>query len=287
MLTAHAMPPQPQMPSDIRWMRALNQWLLGAFALLVLASCAVWLMRQPMFNIASVQVDGDLQRNNVATIEANVLPHLSQAQSRFFSINLVSSRAVFENLPWVRRAIVRRVWPNALHVTLQEHQPAAYWETGDREDLMVNTQGEIFEANTGDVADEALPTFKSPSQPTPEQAQQMLAMYRRLLPVAQAMSATIDTLKLTDRGSWSMALDNDALIELGRGQDDEVIARATRFVKTFAQLRPPYSDGLAYADLRYPHGYAIRNRRSATTSTVSESDAEIPPAMPLNSSKPQ
>jgi cell division protein FtsQ len=265
------------MPQDIRWMRALNRWLGVAFVLLVLASCVVWLGRQPMLQIASVLLDGDLRRNNVPTVQANVRPHLQGGHSGFFSIDLAYSRQVFENLPWVRQAMVRRVWPNTLRVTLHEHQPAAYWQTGDREDLMVNTQGEIFEANTGDVADENVPTFKSPTQPTPAHAQQMLSMYRLLTPVIQVMAARIDTLRLTDRGSWSIKLDNEAQIELGRGQDAEVVARVARFVQTFGQLRRQYEGGLAYADLRYPRGYAVRLRGLTTMQALS----------PLNSLKPE
>ena len=50
---------------------------------------------------------------------------------------------------------MRRVWPNRIAVHLEEHHPAAFW--GD--DKLVNTEGEVFEANLGDVEDDNLPTL--------------------------------------------------------------------------------------------------------------------------------
>jgi len=48
-------------------------------------------------------------------------------KGNFFSINLQRARAAFESVPWVRRATVRRVWPDRLAVSLEEHRAAALW----------------------------------------------------------------------------------------------------------------------------------------------------------------
>ena len=290
MIASPALNHPTEMPQDIRWMRTLTRVMGAALCVLVLATALVWLGRQPMFQLSRIELEGDLHRNSIPTVQANVMPHLQGTQSRYFSMDLAASRAIFENLPWVRQAMVRRVWPNELRVTLQEHQPAAYWQTGDREDLMVNTHGEIFEANTGDVDDDPLPTFQSPTHATPAQAVQMLAMFKRLNEVLQPMAVRIDTLRLTDRGSWSVKLDNDATLELGRGEDSAVVDRTARFVSTFPkfkdQIRQQYVTGLVYADLRYPRGYAVRLRGITTMQTISESAPVNSSSIPLNSSKP-
>jgi len=229
--------------------------------LLALAAGLGVLMRQPAFTIRKLTLDGDLQRNNLATVRANAVPRVNGG---FFTVDLRKSRDVFETVPWVRHAVVRRVWPNELRVSLEEHQPAAYWHHEDRDDQLVNMQGEVFDANLGDVEDEPLPTLHAPAHATPDQAREMLAMLHRLKPVLKGMDGDIDILKLTDRGSWSVQLDNDALIELGRGDTEEVVARAERFVKTLPQLRNQYPSALAYADLRYPKGYAVRLKGMTT-----------------------
>ena len=267
MLTAQALhPAASEMPQDIRWMNAATAALAGLGVLLVLVACFTVLSRQPFFMIHKLSIDGEMQRNNLATVRANVVPRVSGG---FFSVDLGQAQAVFESVPWVRQALVRRVWPNELRVTLEEHKPAAYWRHEDREDQLVNIQGEVFDANLGDVEDETLPTLHAPAHASPDQARLMLTMLRKLQPVVGAMDAEIDTLRLNDRGSWRVQLDNDAVIELGRGETDELVARAERFVRTLPQLRRQYTAPLAYADLRYPQGYAVRLKGLSTLQQVS------------------
>lgn len=272
MLAAHAMVPSAEMPQDIRWMNAATAALAVVAGLLVVAALLSVLMRQPQFTIREITIDGDLQRNNLATVRANVLPRLP---SGFFMLDLAQARDVFETVPWVRRAVVRRVWPNEVRVTLEEHRPAAYWRHEDREDQLVNTHGEVFDANLGDVEDEPMPALRGPTQATPEQARLMLAMLHKLQPVMADMNAEIDALRLTDRGSWTIELDNDAVIELGRGETDELVARAERFVRTLPQLRRQYTAPLSYADLRYPQGYAVKLKGMSTMSTVATNNKPV------------
>ncbi len=250
-----------EMPQDVRWMNAASAALAGLALAVVLASGLVKLSRMHFFNIQQLQIDGELQRNNLATVRANALPHLSGG---FFNQDLFKARDAFEAVPWVRRAVVRRVWPNQLRVTLEEHRPAAYWRHEDRDDQLVNTFGEVFDANLGDVEDEPLPTLSAPAHPAPDQARVMLDMLRRLQPLVTPLQGEIETLRLTDRGSWSLQLDSGADIELGRGTADEVADRLQRFVRTVPELHRQYPAPLVQADLRYPEGYAVKLRGVST-----------------------
>ncbi len=258
MLSAQAIhSPSPEMPQDIRWMTAATSALVVVALGIVAAALLTVLARQPFFTIRKVTLEGDLQRNNLATVRANVLPRVTGG---YFNVDLRKSRDVFESVPWVRKAVVRRVWPNELRVTLQEHEPAAYWRHADRDDQLVNVQGEVFDANLGDVEDQPLPVLQGPTHASADQARQMLAMLGRLKPVMVPLGAEIDTLQLNDRGSWRVVLDTDATLELGRGDADEIHARAERFVRTLPQLQRQYGQPLEHADLRYPKGYAVRLR---------------------------
>ena len=253
--------PDSEMPQDIRWMNAASAALAGLALAVVLASGLVKLSRLPFFNINRLQIDGELQRNNLATVRANALSRLSGG---FFNQDLFKARDTFEAVPWVRRAVVRRVWPNQLRVTLEEHRPAAYWHHEDRDDQLVNTFGEVFDANLGDVEDEPLPTLSAPAHPTSDQARVMLDMLHRLQPLVMPMLTEIDTLRLTDRGSWSLLLESGADVELGRGTPDEVAERLQRFVRTVPELHRQYPAPLVHADLRYPEGYAVKLRGVST-----------------------
>lgn len=245
---------------DIRWMNVATAWLVVVGLCLLAAAGLQRLARQPFFNLTEVQLEGDLQRNNIATVRAHIVPRL---EGGYFTLDLQKGREVFETVPWVRQAVVRRVWPNELRVRLEEHRPAAHWQHEDREDQLVNTFGEVFEANPGDVEDDHLPVLMAPADPAPGLSATMLEMLHKLQKTLAPLG-DIERLKITERGSWSLELDTDAEIMLGRGSVDEVNERARRFVRTLPELQRHYPGPLAYADLRYPEAYAVRLRGTTT-----------------------
>ena len=132
----------------------------------------------------------------------------------FLSLDLERAREAFESVPWVRHATVRRVWPDRLAVQLEEHRVAALWNADTGDERLVNTFGEVFEANLGDVEDEALPRLAGPAG----SAARVLAMWRVLAPVMQPLGSPIESLLLTGHGSWRARLANGVVIELGRGE---------------------------------------------------------------------
>ncbi len=266
---------------DVRWMNAAAALLLGVAVCGLLWAGMQRLSRLPLFTLQQVQLEGDLARNNIATVRANIVPRLPGG---FFQTDLARAREVFEAVPWVRKAVVRRVWPNELHVQLEEHRPAAYWQHEDRDDQLVNTFGEVFDANIGDV-EERLPTLDAPANAGPGESRAMLDMLRRLQPVLAPLG-NIDTLHLSERGSWSVDLDNDADIQLGRGSEEEIIARAQRFVRTLPELKRRYPAPLSYADLRYPEGYAVKLRGTTTSQEVPKPGAVRKPLPPANNKTP-
>ncbi len=239
------------LPADIR---AMNLLAAGVFVLAgaaVVASAGSWIARRPAFALGGVRLEGDLQRNSVTTVRANALPHLS---GNFFTMDLAHARAAFEQVPWVRHAVVRRVWPNRIVVTLEEHQPIALWAGDENSDKMVNSHGEVFEANVGDVEDDSLPEFAGPDGSSP----QVLAMYQRLFPVFKQLNVDVTGLSLSGRGSWKVELDSGATIELGRGTEEEVSERTVRFVRTVPQVLHKFHAPLESADLRHAEGYAVK-----------------------------
>jgi cell division protein FtsQ len=266
------------LPADIRLMNAVAAAVFALAALVVVAAAIGWLVRAPLFTVRAIVLDGELSRSNLATVRANALPQLA---GNFFSFDLARGRAAFESVPWVRQAVVRRVWPNRLAVTLEEHRAAALWQGQGEQDRgnerLVNSHGEVFEANLGDVEDEALATLAGPEG----SAAQMLAMQRRLADTLAPLEARIERLKLSSRGSWRAELDSGADLELGRGSEDDVVARAARFARTLAEATQRFADAggaraLLAADLRHPDGYALRLRGISTTTMAAAKSAAAP-----------
>jgi len=243
--------PAGALPVDVRLMNAIAAVVFGLALVSLVAAGVAWAARRPQFQFGDVRLEGDLQRNSVTTVRANAMPHLA---GNFFTMDLARTRAAFEQVPWVRRAVVRRVWPNRLVVALEEHQPVALWEGDESSDKMVNSHGEVFEANVGDVEDDSLPQFAGPDGTSA----QVLDMYRRLQPLFSGMDAEMTALRLSGRGSWKVDLDDGATIELGRGTQDEVAERTTRFIRTLPQVLEKFHAPLETADLRHAEGYAVK-----------------------------
>ncbi len=247
-------------PFDVKLMNIAASAMLMLFAVIMVAAGVWWTLRLPVFAIAGITVQGDVTHNNALTLRANVAPRLA---GNFFTINLQKAREAFEGVPWVRRAIVRREFPNRLRVQLQEHHAVALWGA-EGESKLVNDYGEVFEANVGDVEHEELPRLAGPA----DQSAQVLAMYRALKPLFEPLDLLVDRVALSPRGSWQVELDNGAAIELGHGSVDEVVARTQRFAQTLTQVASRYSrrpEALVSADLRHADGYAVRLRGVATT----------------------
>jgi cell division protein FtsQ len=246
-------------PLDVKLMNTTAAVLFVGFVALAGLAGARWLSRLPLFAIQGISVAGDMSHNNPLTLRANVAPGLS---GTFFTVDLARVRAAFEAVPWVRRAVVRREFPNRLRVDLQEHQAVAYWGS-DAELRLINNFGEVFEANVGEVEQESLPRLNGPDG----QGAEVLDMYRNLAPLFAGMELPLEQLELTGRGSWRARLGTGAELELGRGHPDEVTARVQRFLKTLTQVTTRYArpaSAVESVDLRHDNGYAIKLRGVTT-----------------------
>lgn len=245
-------------PFDVKLMNLTATLVFALFAFMLLAAGGWWVLRQPFFPLAAIRVDGEVTHNSEVTLRANVAPQLA---GNFFTVDLARARAAFESVPWVRKAVVRREFPNRLRATLTEQVAVAHWgdETGSK---LVNGYGEVFEANVAEV-DDTLPRLDGPAG----QAGQVLGMYRVLAPLFQPYELAIDELTLSGRGSWQVVLDTGATLELGRGRSEEVAARTTQFLKSVTQVAQQYGRTIASvegADLRHRDAYALRMRGVTT-----------------------
>jgi len=248
---------------DLRVMNGLAVVLFAIFVLSVLVAVTRWVSNRSVFALQSITVLGDVSHANAPTVRAHVV---SRVTGSFFSVDLASTRTVLEAMPWVRHAVVHRDFPNKLRVQLQEHQVAAYW--GDaNEPRLLNTFGEVFDANVGEVEVDDLPRLNGPLA----QSATVLAAYRALAPQFAAMDLTLESLELTNQGSWRISLNGGATIEAGRGDLEQIQADVGQFLKTLTRVLARYqrpAGALESADLRYKNGYAIRLRGVSTLAAV-------------------
>ena len=247
-------------PFDVKLMNIAASALFVACGVMLVATGIWWALRNPAFSLAGITITGDTVHNNAVTLRANVAHRL---RGNFFTVDLAQARTAFESVPWVRRAVVQREFPNRLRVILKEHQALAYWGVED-ESKLLNTQGEVFDANTGDVEQDDMPRLSGPDAAS---APQVLALYQAIKPLFDAHDLIVTELGLSGRGSWQVTFDTGAVIEMGRGPVDEVIPRVERFAHTLTQVAAKYgrrADTLESADLRHTDGYALRLRGVTT-----------------------
>lgn len=251
--------PTPDTALDIRLMNLTSKALLCLACALFVAMGVMWLARHSMFTITGIHVRGEVRHNNEVTLRANVVPRL---QGSFFTVDLARAKAAFENVPWVRQAVVQREFPNQLRVDILEHEPVAYWGP-ESDSRLLNRQGQVFSANFGELDNENLPHLSGPDN----ESARVLNMFATLGPQFSALRLPLTGLELSGRGSWRARFKNGGQIELGRGNAQEVVARVQRLTQTLAQVSQRYgrqTQSLESADLRYVNGYALRLRGVST-----------------------
>lgn len=261
------------LPRDVLRMRQASRGLT-ALALGLGGLAAAWAgLQQPAFDLRRIRLEGELARVAPEAVARQVLPRL---QGSFFTLDLAEARAAFETLPWVRRASVQRVWPQRLTVWLEAHEPAALWRGEDGAERLLNRQGEVFDANPGEVEDRRLPLLAGPTR----QAAEVLEAWRRLDPLLAPLHQGLRSLSLTPRGSWRGELDDGATLEFGRGSLDELAQRTAAFAPTARELVRQHGRPLVAADLRHAEGYALRLQGLGTLAPGEKPPKDFPTTTP-------
>lgn len=212
---------------------AYGFWLTGRAAL------------ETLFPVRAVSIVGAMHPETRQGVE-ELTPRLLGG---FFSIDLEGAHAAYEQLPWVRQAEVRRIWPNRLEVRLEEHRTAAAWN--DR--AMLNTHGEVFPVAPID----GLPRLYAPDGMEREVARRFGEFSALVAP----LDTRIERIVVSARQSWRLRLSDGISVELGRERLDERLARFVEFYPRAVGLVGP----MQRVDMRYPNGFAGEPQTPVTT----------------------
>jgi cell division protein FtsQ len=251
--------------NEARTINRLANTLAVLAVLAMLAGGIYWLIQRPLFDLQAIEIEPvpntELHYVTPASIQNAVSGNLT---GNFFTINLEEAQRVFEEAPWVRSASVRRIWPNAIRVTIEEQQPFALWNDSQ----LINTWGQVFTANQGELDDDvALPQFDGPEGKEGLVVNRYAELERWFAP----LGVTVRKLSLSDRLAWQVTLSNGMTLALGRDPGADApdqqggipgalpfAARIQRFVQALPQATQKIGDrALIHADLRYPNGFAL------------------------------
>ena len=231
-------------------MTAVSDLLIVAAAAALLVSALIWGARLPLFPLREVVVTHELREVRRGEVEAALSGRLN---GNFFSVDVDALRRSLEQLPWVRRADVRRRWPGRIEVGIEEHVPVAYW--GEDSGKLVNTYGEVFVAGMSVPPKSPLPVLAGPTGWAPE----MLKQYRKAVAMLKPLGLAPKSLEVSPRLALEMRLDDGMVVELGREQPKAGLnQRLQRFVENYDSMLRLLRQRPSVVDMRYPNGFALR-----------------------------
>jgi cell division protein FtsQ len=249
---------------DIKMLNATADVLFGMLALALLVTSFWWLGQRPMFALKVIRIEGTaevpLRFVNRSTVKGTAVPRI---KGNFFTVNLDAVRTAFESVPWVRKATVRREWPNKLIVTLEEHIPLGTWGEDGR---LLSVKGDVFTANLAEAEEDGeLPALAGPIGSEKE----VVEVFRDLHDWFAPARLKPASLHLSGRYAWTVGLDNGMKVELGREQSRETLkARVDRLMGIYPQLVARLQDRIESIDMRYPNGLALTARGLTIESDV-------------------
>lgn len=228
--------------------RATVGWAVAGLVLLAgLGLLADRLMDPAAFRIHELSVEGEFNHLEPEALEQRVAPTVD---ANFFAIDLGRVERAAESLDWVQRARVRRVWPDGLHVTVEEHTLVARWGN----DAWLNDNGDVVE-----IADVGNPDMLRLSGPEGS-AGHVLRRAREWSAGLADAGLELKALTLNERRAWYAVVargGSGTIFSVALGRDG-VPLRFERFVKAFRALPAEKVDAVDHVDARYPNGIALR-----------------------------
>ncbi|GAB4360029.1 MAG: cell division protein FtsQ/DivIB [Immundisolibacter sp.] len=225
-----------------RWLCRLSRGVLVVAMAVAGWRALTWLSDPARFPLATVEITGDLDHIDRQALEQRLLP---AAAGGFFGLDVAAVADAAEDAPWVKRALVRRVWPNKLVVEIVGQRALARW--GD--DGLLSDSGEIFAASGTTPSN--LPRLSAPAGARPLR---VFADYKRFSRLLEGLPP-VREVHQEARGAWRIGLDDGLVIIVGRRDVDKRLARfADVYRSRLVAAMPP----LERVDLRYADGFAVR-----------------------------
>ena len=165
-----------------------------------------------------------------------------QTGSYFFGVDLDAARDRTESLPWVDRAVVRRLWPNRIVVQIVETKPYALWQNEGRLHLLAETGALIVPVEAMDSVPTGLRTYIGANAPVAAQSMEaMLAPYNEIW-------QRVESLVQFPSGRWDLHLKNNMIVKLPAQDVETAVQRLAKLDRdTFILSRD-----VGAIDLRLP-----------------------------------
>ncbi len=179
------------------------------------------------------------------------------------SVNLDHIKKQLEDLPWVRAAEIRRQWPDALSITVEEEIAIARW--GSKQ--LLNQQGQVFEPDN--IAElQQLPLLSGPDH----SESKVMRQYQEFNQLLYPLGVRIRDLTLNGSGSYELTLTNGVWVKLGR---QDVLERLRRLVVFLQSDYGKDMQDITAIDLRYRNGLAVARRNVVNGKTETKKSGAL------------
>lgn len=226
---------------EMLWMRS-GAVLLAATAIVV----AVYWIHQKLQDPAVMPVRSVVFKGGFKQLEGGDLQEMvtQQISGGFITLDVSAIQSALKGLQWVAAVTVRRVWPDELVITIEEHTPVARWG----ESKLISDRGVVF--TPGDIA-----SFAGLSRIDADErfAAEVMQQYRRMSALLQGYGS-IARLRRNALSGVTLWLGSGVRIELGNSGMMNRLARA----RVLLERLPARIDALEVIDARYSGGVAVR-----------------------------
>lgn len=157
-----------------------------------------------------------------------------------------AARARVESLGWVRSAAVTRLWPNTVHVSVREREPAAVWQLSGATHLIDQSGAVISEVDVYEYSN--LPFIVGAG--APESVSDVLKALRA---EAELWGEAAALVRIGER-RWNLRLKSGADIKFPEDGVADAVKTLSRLQTAYGLLDRP----LEYVDLRDPSRLVYR-----------------------------
>ncbi len=218
-----------------------------------------WLYTPGSFPITKIELVNHLQNQ-----ESRELQKISAQAIKggFFSLNVEKFRnELLQALPWVKAVSIRKIWPDRLLVSIEEHKPVARWqsvvrntEADNKHYNLLSNEGLVFKPELSTEQKKKFNHLALLQGPDGSSKKIMQACYK-MNEHLKRIGFGIRKCGMNARRTWMLELVNGMEIKLGKEKN---IQKLDRLIRAFNGQLKAYRDLVAYADLRYSNGFSIK-----------------------------
>ncbi len=223
--------------------KGLLQGFFYGTALCFLAYMVLWCLEPAHFPIKNVRFSGKIQYLTQEELQTAITDDI---HAGFFRLKISTLQQHLLLLPWAKQVAVTRVWPDNVVVSMEEHQPGAFW--GDKG--ILSEEGSLIHPKLNSLKLPPLPLLQGP----PGKHHLVWDQYLKMQTILTPLKLGITEVVLAPRGAWHIRLSNGILVILGT---NDILSRLRFFAWAYDKYLYTRQPEVAYVDMRYTMGMAV------------------------------